>query len=95
MCLLGGAAPMYVSRIGSLCDAFAGDRCWFVDHLLPPYLGVFMSIPYAWFRVGVMLAKLGGAGTDPVTQMVAVLLTPPVRLLYLLLLRLGVARVVR
>jgi len=53
-----------------------------------------MLIPCAWFRVGIMLAKLVSAGTDPVTEMVAVLLTPPVRVLYLVLLRLGIARVV-
>jgi hypothetical protein len=92
--LLGGAPPMHVPRIRSFCGVFAGSWGWFVDHSSPPCFGVFMLIPCAWFRVGIMLAKLVSAGIDPVTEMVAVLLTPPVRVLYLVLLRLGIARVV-
>jgi hypothetical protein len=41
-----------------------------------------------------MVDKLASVGTDPVTEMITVLLTPPVRALYSVLLRLGIARVV-
>ncbi len=40
-----------------------------------------------------MLMNLDGAAADPVTQTATILLTPPVRMLYALLVPWGIARV--